>query len=384
MLEARQKLVAGEALVAGVLSGTSGDGIDVVLARPRVEGERVVGIEAEAFETLPFPESLALRVRLALDGGLEGVRDLALLHRDLGTAFGQAARSVAGGAGRSIDLCASHGLTVYHHDGAEPSGPATLQLGDGDLVAEAAGCPVVSDFRQADIAAGGEGAPLSALADGAVFASAGRPVTILNLGGLANLTWLPESGEPVAFDTGPAGALLDGLARRLLDRPLDRDGAAAARGQVDEALLERWMDHSFFSQAPPKSTGRDTFGPGWVEGLLAGAPAAPPADLLRTATELVARTVAEGRERFLPEDPGTLLVAGGGVHHAPLMAALAARSPGPVRSSGEVGVDPDAREALVFAVLGARALLGEPVTRSQATGAVAGRCLGKLSPGPRP
>lgn len=382
MLEARQKLAAGEALVAGVLSGTSGDGIDVVVARPLVEGGRVTGCEALAFETRPFPEALAPRVRAALDGALAGVRELALLHRDLGRAFGVAAAETAAAAGLRPDLCGSHGLTVYHHDGDEPSGAATLQLGDGDFVAEAVGCPVVSDFRQADVAAGGEGAPISALADDAVFAAAGRPATILNLGGMANLTWLPARGEPLALDTGPAGALLDGLARRLLGRPFDAGGAEAARGAVDPRLLELWMEHPFFALAAPKSTGRDTFGPAWIDGLLAGAPGARPVDLLRTGAELVARTVAEARALHLPPDEGTLWVAGGGVHHAPLMEALAARSPGAVRSSASVGVDPDAREALVFAVLAARALLGEAVTRPAATGAAPGRCLGKLSLGP--
>jgi anhydro-N-acetylmuramic acid kinase len=379
---ALQKLAAGEALVGGVLSGTSGDGIDVALTRPVVEAGRVVGCECLAFETRPFSEELAPRVRAALDGEVQGVRELALLHRDLGRAFGGAVAEVAREAGVALDLCGSHGLTLYHHDGAEPSGPATLQLGDGDFVAEAAGCVVVSDFRQADLAAGGEGAPVSALADDAVFSAAGRPATILNLGGLANLTWLPAVGEPVAFDTGPAGALLDGLARRLLGRPYDAGGGTAARGRVLPERLERWMNHSFFSQPPPKSTGRDTFGPGWVAGLLEDAGGLEPADLLRTAAELVARTVVEARERHLPEAAGRLLVAGGGVHHGPLMGALAALSGGPVEPTSAVGVDPDAREALVFAVLAARNLLGEPVTRRSATGATPGRCLGKVSPGP--
>ncbi len=383
MRAALQKLRAGEARVGGVLSGTSGDGIDVVVAEPEIEGERVVGVRSLAFATRPFSAALAPRVRAALDGEPTGVRELALLNRDLGLAFGEAASAVAAEAGFELDLVGSHGLTVYHHDGAEPSGPATLQLGDGDFVAARAGCPVVADFRQADLAAGGEGAPLSVLADDAVFAAAGRPLTILNLGGLANLSWLPERGEPLAFDTGPAGALLDGFARRLLERPFDVGGLEAAAGRVDEQRLARWLAHPFFQEVPPKSTGRDTFGPAWVDGLLGSTGAARPADLLRTAVELVARTVADARSRWLPEAGGALIVAGGGVHNGTLMAALAAQSPGPVQPAGAVGVDPDAREALVFAVLAARTLLGEPTTRVSATGAAPGRVLGKISPGGR-
>jgi len=375
--------------VAGVLSGTSGDGIDVVLCRPTVapagggEGLRLATCPSIAFSTRPFPAELASRVREALDGGVTGARGLALFSRDLGRAFGEAAREVAEGAGVRPDLVGSHGLTVYHHDGEEPSGPASLQLGDGDHVAEAAGCAVVSDFRQRDLAAGGEGAPISILADDLVFAAAPRPTAILNLGGMANLSWLPARGEPLAFDTGPAGCLLDGLARRLLDRPCDTGGAAAAAGRVRPELLAAWLDHPFFRRRPPKSTGRDTFGEAWLDRLLAGARSGgdvPSEDLLATGVELVARAIRQGTGEHLPQPPERLWVAGGGVHNGTLIPALT-RLVGPgVAPSSAVGVDPDAREALVFAVLAARTLLGEPVTQPSATGGRAGRVLGKISP----
>lgn len=383
--------------MAGVLSGTSGDGIDVVLAEPRLEPRqegpagsrrRLFELRSLAFRTLPFPGDLPRRVREALDGAPLGARELALLSRDLGLAFGGAARDLARELGRAPCLVGSHGLTVYHHDGAPGEAGASLQLGEGDHVAERAGCTAVTDFRQGDLAAGGEGAPISILADDVVFHRAPRPTAILNLGGLANLSWLGEAGERVAFDTGPAGCLLDGLARRLLHREFDPGGAGAARGRACPALLERWLEHPYFARRGPRSTGRDTFGEVWVAGLVAaasgsaGAPAPGAADLLATAVELVAITVARGLDE-LPVRPATLWLAGGGVHNRCLVAALARRAGISVASTSELGVDPDAREALVFAALAVRCVLGEGVTRTSATGAREGRILGKISPDPR-
>lgn len=370
------------AIVAGTLSGTSADGIDVVLARISSRSGALADFETIAFSVEPFPESLRVRVRAALDGEPLVLRESALLSRDLGRAFGRAARDVAARAGFALDLVASHGQTVWHHDGEEASGPATLQLGDGDFVAEEAGCPVASDFRQRDVAAGGEGAPISALADDFVFHAAPRPAAILNLGGMANLTILGQrAGDLVAFDTGPAGSLLDGLARRLFGEPIDRGGARALDGRADERLVASLLDHPFFARTPPKSTGRDTFGQRWVADFVARAGGAARADVLASAVELVAASIALAIDRFVPERPDRLLVCGGGVLNRALVAAIARRAVLPVASTAEVGVDPKAREALVFAVLGARCALGIPSTHPGATGARAGRVLGKLSHG---
>jgi anhydro-N-acetylmuramic acid kinase len=195
---------------------------------------------------------------------------------------------------------------------------------------------------------------------------------------MANLGYL-SAERVLAFDTGPAGSLLDGLARRLLGRPFDAGGAVAARGRPDPARVEAWLAHPFLGAAPPKSTGRDTFGAAWVDGLgLAGATAE---DALATAVEFVARAVALGW-RHLPGTPAALAVAGGGLHNALLMRRLAALLPVAPRPAADFGVPGDAREALVFAVLAMRAVLGHPVTRPDATGAAPGRVLGKLSPGP--
>ncbi len=365
-----------------MLSGTSADGIDVALVRFTPRGGDVGPPRVLAFAVQPFPHELAGRVRRALDGQAFGLRDGALLDRDLGVAFGRAARALAEEHGTGLDLVASHGQTVWHHDGDEASGPATLQLGDGDFVAEQAGCAVVSDFRQRDVAAGGEGAPLSALADELIFCDLPRPSAVVNLGGMANVTVLTAAGAGPAFDTGPAGSLLDGLARRLLERPFDDGGARAAAGAAHQPLLEELLRHPFFERSPPKSTGRDTFGEPWVDAVLArarGLGLERDQDVLATAAELVATHVARGLERHAPAGLACIAVCGGGVRNARVLAALARLAPQPVASSRDFGVDPDAREALVFAVLGARCALALPSTRPCVTGAAAGRILGKLS-----
>jgi len=377
-----RRIERGEAVVAGVLSGTSADGIDVALLRFGSAGAP----EALAFETRPFPAYLAEELRAVLDGRPLGAREIALLTRDLGRAFGRAARRLAEQEGHVLDLVGSHGQTVYHHDGTEPAGAATLQLGDGDFVAHAAGAPTVSDFRMADLARGGEGAPLSGLLDPQLFAAVPRPAAVLNLGGIANLTLLARAGPPRAFDVGPANALLDGLARALLGRPFDADGATAARGAVSSELLAELRAHPFFDRAPPKSTGRDTFGAAYLRRVLARAQARGLSvpDTLATGTALVAQSVADALARWSPEPPGALLLCGGGARNRALARALAARTGLPTGPTDDHGVPAEAREALFFAHLAVRFVLGRPSTEPSVTGALAGGILGKLSlpPGP--
>ncbi|MEM7515727.1 MAG: anhydro-N-acetylmuramic acid kinase [Planctomycetota bacterium] len=376
---------AGEGVnVAGVLSGTSADGIDVGLARIRAARPEFAALEVLellAFETIPFAGELESRIRRALDApdGI-GLREVALLQRDLGRAFGRAVRKVASRAKIEVQLVGSHGQTVFHHDGVPECAGASLQLGDGDFVAAEAGCPVVSEFRQGDLAAGGEGAPLSPLADPVIYAGLPRPLALLNLGGISNLTYLAEdASKGVAFDSGPANSLLDGVARARLDRAYDEGGAVALAGNSDERLLARLLEHPYFAKAIPKSTGRDTFGANYVDEVLQLAPQLSDADLLATCVELVAATVANDIRRFVANAPRELILCGGGAHNRALVRALERRTGCTVSESDAHGVPADARESLVFAVLAAARVLDIGVTRTWATGAPDGLVLGKRS-----
>ena len=347
------------AVVAGVLSGTSADGIDVALVRLRLAGEGLDLARPEliAFATLPFSQGLRQRVRAVLDGERIGLGGVALLDRDLGREFGRAVSDLARRHGVTLDLVGSHGQTVWHHDGAQPSGPATLQLGGGCYVAEAVAAPVVSDFRQRDVARGFEGAPVTALVDDLLFPAQPRPAAVLNLGGIANATPL-GSAQPMfaSFDVGPAGALLDGLARRLLDRPFDEDGATAARGTPAADFVAAILAHPFYERFPPKTTGRDTFGEAWLDRLLAGRTLSAP-DALASGVHALARSVVAAQD-FMPARPEHLWLAGGGARNATFVRVLKELAPFTVADAGEAGVDPDAREAIAFAVLGARRVLG--------------------------
>ncbi|MEX1025390.1 MAG: anhydro-N-acetylmuramic acid kinase [Planctomycetota bacterium] len=376
-------------VVAGCLSGTSMDGIDVALARGWLRGTQPT-VELLAARTVPFEPALGERLARAASGAPSTAREFALLDRDLGSAIAAAVAGSAAEAGVTVDLVASHGQTLGHHDGesaSEPDGgaPWTLQVGDPDRIAEVLGAAVAFDFRRSDVAGGGEGAPLVPFVDGALFARAPRPAAVLNLGGIANLTWLGLAAEAqeehrAGFDVGPANLWLDGFARRLLELPYDPGGAAAARGSVDERLAMQWLAEPFYRRAPPKSTGRDTFDASWIEARLAEGAGRSAADLLATASAVVARSVADAARRWLPGGPPVWIVAGGGWHHRPLVAELERATGLPAQPADRFGVPVDAREALAFALLGLLTLGEVPVAVAAVTGGGRPRVLGRLVP----
>ncbi len=381
--------------VGGLLSGTSMDGADAILLE--VGGTDPMALEWRvlAFRSDPWPEPLRARIGAACRGG-DG-RALGHLHVELGEAFARVFLALLGEAGvdpGEVAAVGSHGQTVWH----EPPGGGvrgfSLQLGDPATLAERTGIPVVHDFRARDLAAGGHGAPLVPWPDRVLLHRPGVGRALQNLGGMGNVTFLPASGDPggiVAFDTGPGVALLDGAARRASDgaEPYDLDGRRAARGRVDPELLESLLAHPFFRLPPPRSTGRETFGDVFLDGVVARVPprdAREWDDLLATLTALTAESVARAFRDHLPAgEVGEVVLAGGGARNPALVRALTeALHPLPVRIGADaLGVHPDAREAAAFAILAWAHLRGVPGSLPQVTGAAGPRVLGSLTPGGR-
>ena len=368
--------------VVGLISGTSADGIDAALVAIDGAGE-TTRLRVLDFRTLPYDPELRARVLALKEASAE---ELLRVHFRLGEEFARAALElIASGRrqGVEVDLIGSHGQTARHHPrAAEPDGrAATLQLAEPAVIAEHTGLPVVADFRPRDIAAGGEGAPLVPLVDWILFRRVGATRACLNLGGIANVTVVTERPEGVrAFDLGPANMPMDLVVHAWTRgaETFDRDGARAAMGRVDADLVAELLRHPYLALPPPKSTGREAFGDVFVTPLLARY-GGREADLLASLTQFSAESVAAGIRRWVPEPIEEVLASGGGVRNRTFMAALeSALAPIPVRSLAEVGVDPDAKEAVAFAVLANETLFGRPGNVPAATGATGPRILGKI------
>ena len=361
--------------VVGLMSGTSYDGIDVAVADLAIEGAEVVLRPLGSLDRPHSSEVVALLSGM-LPPSSTTLADVCRLDTLLGQAFAAAAAagvSLAGGA----DLVVSHGQTVYHWvSGGSVLG--TLQLGQPAWIAASTGLPVVSDLRARDITVGGQGAPLVSILDALLLPPSSSPRAALNLGGIANLTVIPPSGEPFAYDVGPANALIDLCARSLLGEPFDRLGAHARTGVVDESWLARLLDHPYFDQPAPKSTGKELFHAGFLGSL----PALSADDVLATVTELTARTIANDLAKHAITE---VVPSGGGVRNPFLMSRLAALSPGVTfRPIDSFGLPSDAKEAYLFALLGFLTFHGLPATVPSCTGASAPSLLGSITPGASP
>lgn len=363
-----------------MISGTSADGIDVACVRfPASDDPR--GVEVQAFETIPYEEPVK-RLILAAAADQLSLRQTALLHTQLGEVFARAALQVMPKEG--CDLIASHGQTVCHL----PEQNCTLQLGEAAIIASRTGVLTVSDFRTADMAVGGQGAPLVPLFDHFLLASPRNYRIAVNLGGIANITVLPPSSgsESVrAWDTGPANSVSDALCRLAGRGAYDPGGQTAARGEVDPVILADLLALPYFQQSPPKSTGLEDFGEEFAKRF----PPGEPADLLRTALALSAQSlvdsVAQAIEVDQPEGVIELIFAGGGTSNLTLMTEIEERLRGCIEQEFKIlrfsdfDVSEDSREAVAFAYLGDRTARGLVGTVPSTTGATQAAILGKIS-----
>ncbi|MFB0633327.1 anhydro-N-acetylmuramic acid kinase [Streptomyces sp. AB3(2024)] len=371
--------------VVGLMSGTSCDAVDAAAADIALDAGGTLRLVPLGMVSAPYEDTLRAALAAALPPAPTTLADVCRLDTRIGQAFAalavRADRELC--AGRA-ELMASHGQTVFHWaDAGRVHG--TLQIGSPAWIAEATGCPVVSDFRPRDVAAGGQGAPLVALVD--LMLLRGRPgvPAALNIGGIANLTVLPPAGPPVAFDTGPGNALLDAAVRELTAGRLDHDadGALAAAGRVHAPLLRRLLDEPYYRLPAPKTTGKELFHPGHLRAALAPCPGLPPQDVLATLTRLTARTVADA---LRPLGATEVIASGGGTRNPALMAALRAELPPgtALLTSDALGLPAAAKEAYAFAVLGFLTVHGLPGNAPDCTGARGPRVLGSLTPGRRP
>ena len=323
------------------------DGIDAAIVE--TDGERVVDLGPSASETYDAEFRQRLRGLIAHGGGeAEVARELTERHA------GVVGRLLDGIAG--VDVIGFHGHTIIHR----PDRGLTRQIGDGAALARLTGIPVVDDFRGRDMAAGGQGAPLAPLFHAALARDMEKPVAVLNIGGVANLTWIGPEDRLLAFDTGPGNALIDDWTLKNTGRPMDEDGLLARGGEADSGALAALLDHPYFLTPPPKSLDRDAFG----AGALAGASAA---DGAATLTQFTAAAVARARD-FLPNPPRRWLVTGGGRLNGCLMAALAQALNSEVEPVEAVGWRGDVLEAQAFAFLAVRSLRGLPLSLPGTTG----------------
>ncbi len=375
-------------LVVGLMSGTSMDAIDAALVELGPDdAPRTLRMRVRHFLMAPLEPALRERVRALLPPHAGSTSGVCEVNQLLGEAFAGAALELlraAGCAPAEVDLIASHGQTVYHQVAAGAV-RSTLQIGAPAVIAARTGCTVAADFRTADIARGGEGAPLVPYLDALLFRHPTLRRAVQNIGGIGNVTYLAPGAPALAFDTGPGNVLIDEAVRQLSGGRLlfDEDGRMAAAGAPDEELLADLLQHPFLQRQPPRSTGRELFGPTEAQEIITRAAAAglSPEQTVATITALTAWSIAEACQRYCgPVDE--MWLSGGGARNPTLRAMIAAALPGAqVRPADDFGLDADAKEAVAFALLGYACLHGYPAGMPGVTGASAPAVLGSLTPG---
>ena len=380
--------------VAGVMSGTSADGIDVAIVRiaPAKLKPKLTLLAHQAF---PFPAALRRAVLAAMDAKSTSTAELARLNWRLGLAYAEAVKETSHKHKLKLDLVGCHGQTLYHQPHAEAYAGRTFactwQAGEAQAIAAALGVPVVSNFRPMDMLVGGQGAPLVPLLDYVLFADAKHGRVLQNIGGIANLTAIPAGAGPdklIAFDTGPGNMVIDWLAQKLFGKAFDRDGSLAAKGSVLTPVQSAALRHRYFSLTPPKTAGREQFGRTYAAEFLAECRrhSKNSHDALATATALTAETISRSYARFVRAKMKgrevDFIVSGGGARNKTLVAMLAARLEPlgcAVTTSEKFGMPAEAKEAAAFALLAWQSWHRLPGNVTAATGAKRGVVLGQIS-----
>lgn len=379
-----------EKTVVGLMSGTSRDGIDAALVKIHGYGLDA-HIELIKFICIPYEPSITERLNALTNSCSAG--EISELNFLVGEAFAEAALRVIEEAGLSVgrvDLIGSHGQTVYHNPPSSGSGiPSTLQIGEIDVIAERTGITTVGDFRTRDISAGGEGAPLVPYADYLLFRKAGEVRLAQNIGGIANVTVIPERIQDViAFDTGPGNSLMDKVMHVASEggKRYDRDGQTASKGHVNDSLLSELLSHPYYSKQPPKSTGEEIFGKEKaveLYGLVRGGEISLN-DLMATLLALTAESIAVAYEKFIFPvwEVNEIIFSGGGCKNPVLMGALRGKFPSiKCSTTDEYGIPSEAKEAVAFAILASELVAGNPANLPSVTGASRRVPLGKIAQG---
>ncbi|WP_166974006.1 anhydro-N-acetylmuramic acid kinase [Brevibacterium atlanticum] len=382
-------------IIAGLMTGTSADGLDLVLAEflpdPTV-GSDLVGadpttltVRVLAERETSFDEGLHADILRLLEPADMPLSLVSSVDGRLGRFSAEALAELCRDTAVTPDLVVSHGQTV-RHDITDGQVTATLQLGQPAFIAEALGTPVLSDVRSRDVAAGGQGAPLVGLLDSLLLGDVETPTAVLNLGGIANITVITPGQDPIAFDTGPANALIDILARRITGGAgtCDRDGALAAEGRVDHDLLAALLTEPYYRQEPPKSTGKELFHAAYLDEFLDAHPHLGEHDQIATVTALTARTIAEAACRY---DVTTVIASGGGTRNPELMRRLGEELGENVEltsTDAALGLPEGSKEALLMALIGWLSWHGLDGTEPSLTGAAGPRIAGRFTPGATP
>jgi anhydro-N-acetylmuramic acid kinase len=385
--------MGNEKYVVGLMSGTSLDGIDAALVSIKEQNE-TFDIKLINFSTLPFSGEMKEKLLELCNPEKARIQDISSMNMLLGELFADAAKKVVAEAKMNmdqIDMISSHGQTIFHQpEAVEIAGTSmtsTLQIGDIAVIAERTGVMTIGDFRTRDMAAGGQGAPLVPYADYLLFKNSAFGRVLVNIGGIANITVLPAGCDEhgvLAFDTGPGNMLIDAFTALATDgkQSFDKNGDMAARGKVNESWLNELLAHPYYQLAPPKSTGRELFGHDYAKQLWEDASHLTVEDRMATITELTARTLANDITHYIVQgEIEEVLVSGGGWHNKALLESLRNRLPSHIRmdSTDQAGLSSDAKEAIVFALLGYQCFMKRTNNLPAATGAKKPVIMGKIA-----